>query len=236
MVRFKSIAKLENVGDLLEQLGGISPRRVRLHPPPGTATEKDLLDLLDHTGIICELLDGVLVEKVMGYQEASLALWLGHLLQTFLDQHDLGNLAGADGTMRLMPKLVRIPDVSFVRWEKLPGRCLPVEPIPDLVPDLAVEVLSEGNTRGEMARKRREYFFCGVEVLWLVDPRTRTVTVCTGPDEEAVLTEADTLDGGKVLPSLALPVKRLFERLPAEDKPAAKKRSPSGRKRRNGEA
>src|SRR2546423_8389313 len=132
----------ETLGELLERPGDISPDRVRLDPPLGQATEKDLLYLLRHTGQICELVDGVLVEKVMGYTESSLTCDLIRLLGKFLDEHDLGNLAGADGTLRLMPHLVRVPDISFVRWEKLPNRQRPRKPIPDLVPDLAVEVLS----------------------------------------------------------------------------------------------
>jgi Uma2 family endonuclease len=226
---------VENLGELLEQLGGISPHRVRLRPAPGTATEQDLLDVLDHTETLCELVDGVLVEKVMGYLEGALALWLGRLLGAFLDQHDLGDLAGADATMRLMPKVVRLPDLSFVRWEKLPGRCLPTEPIPDLTPDLAIEVLSEGNTAREMERKRREYFLSGAELVWLVDPNSRTVTVYTAPDEGVVFTEADTLDGGKVLPGLALPVQRIFQRVPPGRRPGKKKRPPSSRKRKKGD-
>ncbi len=235
MARANALEQMQNMGELLEQLGGVSPHRVRLHPAPGTATEKDLLEVLDHANVLCELIDGVLVEKVMGYPESSLANWISHLLQLFLDQHDLGNLAGADGTMRLMPGLVRIPDVSFVRWEKLPGRRLPEKAIPNLAPDLAIEVLSEGNTRGEMQRKRREYFLSGVELVWMVDPKRRIVTVYTAgaPDEGVVFTEADTLDGGKVLPGLSLPVRRIFARLPAaESAPDKKKRSPSRRKRK----
>lgn len=45
----------------------------------------------------------------MSYPESSLALWLGFLVQRFLEEKDLGLLAGADGAMRLMPGLVRIP-------------------------------------------------------------------------------------------------------------------------------
>jgi Uma2 family endonuclease len=226
-----ALDQMENIGDLLEQLGGISPRRVRLHPAPGTATEQDLLDINDHTGVICELVDGVLVEKDMGLHEAGLAMWLGHLLQNFLDQHDLGFLAGADGPFRLLPRLVRLPDVSFILWEKLPGHHLPAEPIPDLAPDLALEVLSKGNTRGEMNRQLREYFLAGTQLVWLVRPDRRTVTVHTSPDESTVFTEADTLDGGQVLPGLSLPVRRIFERLPRTASAASKK---PPRKRKNG--
>jgi hypothetical protein len=123
--RSDALEGVENLGELLEQLGGISPHRVRLRPAPGTATEEDLLKVLDHGNTLCELVDGVLVEKVMGYLEGALAAWLTRLLGAFLDQHDLGDLAGADSTMRLMPKVVRLPDLSFVRWEKLPGRKSP---------------------------------------------------------------------------------------------------------------
>ena len=214
------------LADLLRRLGGISPRRVLLNPPPGKATEKDLLAYQRRTGRACELVEGTLVEKPVGYNESSIAATLIRLLGNHAVEHDLGNVAGEQGTMRLMPKLVRIPDVSFVRWEKFPGRHLPREPIPDLAPDLAVEVLSEGNTAGEMKRKLKEYFLAGAALVWLVDPEKRTVAVHTAPDSSTVLTEADTLDGGDVLPGLSLPVRQVFEGLPP---PAARPRR--GKKR-----
>jgi Uma2 family endonuclease len=205
----------ETIADLLEQLGGIAPHRVRLQPTPGQATERDLLELNARTNRLYELVDGVLVEKVMGYAEGSLALWLGFLIQSFLQEHDLGNLSGADATMKLMPGLVRIPDLAFTVWEKFPVRGqLPTRPIPGLVPDLAVEVLSKGNTRGEMQRKLREYFLAGTRLVWFVSARKRTVQVFTAPDRSVTLTENQTLDGGDVLPGLALPVKRIFARVP----------------------
>jgi Uma2 family endonuclease len=104
--------------------------------------------------------------------------------------------------MRLLPGLVRLPDVSFVRWERYPNRQRPTVPIPDVVPDLAIEVLSEGNTPGEMKRKLKEYFLAGVGLVWFVDPQRRTVEGFTAPDDSTVFTEADTLDGGDVLPGL----------------------------------
>jgi Uma2 family endonuclease len=201
------------IADALKQLGDISPHRVRMNPPPGTATERDLLAVLDHTNRLCELVDGILVEKIMGYEEGHLALWLGGLLSLFAEEHDLGIAAGADGTMRIMPGLVRIPDISFVGWDRLPRRKCPTEPIPELVPHLAVEFLSEGNTPGEIERKLKEYFLAGVEVVWIVDPEHRHVDVHTGPDKSNRLTEKDTLDGGKLLPGFSLPLARLFARV-----------------------
>lgn len=206
--------RYETVADLLEQLGNIDPHRVRMRPPPGKATERDLIRLLEHTDHLYELVDGVLVEKIMASLESSLACDLIGFLQVYLARHPVGFLMGADGPARLMPQLVRLPDISFISWAQLPRRERPMDPIFDLAPALAVEVLSEGNTPGEMARKLKEYFFAGVRVVWFVDPKKRTIQVYTAPDQVVTLTEVDTLDGGDVLPGFSLPVRQIFAGLP----------------------
>ena len=96
---------------------------------------------------------------------------------------------------------------------RLPNRRVPTEPIPDLAPDLVVEVLSVGDTPREMARKRREYFSAGVQVVWQVDPRARTVEVFTAPEQSTVLHETPMLDSGTVLPSFTSPLQELFAEL-----------------------
>jgi hypothetical protein len=73
---------LETLADLLDYLGGIAPERVRLHPAPGTATEDDVLSVHDREGRLCELVDGVLVEKAMGFRESLLAATLIIILGT----------------------------------------------------------------------------------------------------------------------------------------------------------
>src|SRR5262245_57447915 len=97
------------VADLVERLGQIPAHRIRLDPPPGRATEKDVLRLLDHENRLFELVDGVLVEKSMGMLEACLASDLIWLLKSFVEERDLGIVPGADGTVRLLQGLVRIP-------------------------------------------------------------------------------------------------------------------------------
>jgi Uma2 family endonuclease len=218
--------EFETAADLHERLGNIPLHRIRMKPLPGTATEKDLLDLLEHGDRLYELIDGTLVEKTMGWAESALALRIGRLLGKFVDEHDLGDLTGADGATRLMPGLVRIPDISFVSWARLPGRKHPTEPVPGLCPNLAIEVLSEGNTPGEMTRKLKEYFLSDVRLVWFVDLRKRTVQVFTAPDHSATLTEDQTLDGGDVLPEFTLAVREIFARAPHfEPKPVRKKRA-----------
>jgi len=214
--------RFETIADLLRDLGGISARRVRADPLPGTATEKDLIGVNEHSNRLFELVNGVLVEKAVGFAESFLMCELVKLLGLYLDEHPLGILTGADGPLRLEEGLVRLPDISFVSWEQLPGRTIPLDPIAGLFPDLAVEILSKGNTKKEMARKRREYFFAGTRLVWQVDKDKRTVEVFTTPDQSVVLTEEQTLDGGDVLPGFSLPVRQILAALPASGGTAKK--------------
>jgi Uma2 family endonuclease len=227
MPRNSAVARLDTIAQLLEQLGNISPQRVRLNPPPGRATERDLIKLHDRTNRLYELVDGTLVEKVMGSAEAYLAMELGRLLGNFAGEHDLGPLFGPDGAVRLFAGLVRIPDICFIRWTRLAGHVVPHEPVIGLVPDLAVEVLSESNTEKEMERKLKEYFLGGVRLVWFVDPRQRTVQVFTTPDQSTLLTEEQTLGGGDVLPGLAIPLRKLFGYVARSAPPAPRKERPS---------
>ena len=219
--------RYDNMAELLEQLGGISPSRVRVNPSPGKATERDVLRILDRENRLYELVDGTLVEKTVGLKEAALASSCSRLIGNYLELHDLGFVAGADGTLKLMGKLVRIPDVSYFSWDRLPSKEYPSAAIPDLAPDLAVEVLSEGNTVREIERKLKEYFMSETRLVWVIDPKTRTVKVFTAPDRFEVKTETDTLDGGDVLPGFTIELKKLFERVPrtpAKKKPAPKRK------------
>jgi Uma2 family endonuclease len=161
----------------------------------------------------CELVDGALVDKSMGYEESILAGLILSLLQAFVVPRKLGLVSGADGMMRLFPGLVRIPDCAYVAWDRVPGRRIPRDPIAGFAPDLAVVVLSGGNTPEEMARTRREYFAAGVRIVWQLDPALRTITVFTAPDQATVLHAGDTLDGGDLLPGFSLPVSDCFRKL-----------------------
>ena len=196
--------------DLQQHLGGIPLERIRLYPPPGMATVKDVLEADAKHDRICELIDGILVEKTMGYLESILAAALIHFVKGFLDAHDLGIVAAPDGMMRILPDQVRVPDVSFVCWERLPGGRVPQQPVPDLAPDLAVEILSEGNTAAEMQRKLHDYFTAGVRLVWYIDLRTRSATAYTSPDQPTQITADGLLAGGDVLPGFELPLAELF--------------------------
>jgi Uma2 family endonuclease len=163
---------------------------------------------------MCELVDGTLVEKPSGFLESNIAGLISTALNTFIAPRDLGIVVGEQGMMRLRPGLVRAPDVSFISWDQIPGRQISDDPIPSVYPELAVEVFSKGNTRREMARKRKEYFRVGARIVWMVYPRKRSVDVYTAEDQFDTLAETDTLDGGEVLPGFKLPVRSLFVNTP----------------------
>ena len=141
----------ESIADLLARLGDIPAERLRIPPAPGAASEEDVLAALRlPQKRICELIDGVLVEKAMGYRESQLAALLIELINLFVRPRNLGIVSGADGMMRLFAGRIRIPDVGFTSWERFPNRRRPRQPVPHIAPDLAVEVLSDSNTPAEM--------------------------------------------------------------------------------------
>lgn len=213
MTTSTALAEIDNLGELIHRLGDISPARVLLHPTPGTATPADALRLLngDRKRLV-ELWDGTLVEKLMGHHESRLAVQLVALLVAYLEKNDLGVLSGPDGPYRLNPREVRLPDVSFVSYDRIPDAASPEMPLPEWKPNLVVEVISEGNTRQEMERSLREYFNAGVELVWYLYPKKREAHVFTSHRDCSVLSEDDVLSGQQVLPGFQVSLKSLFDK------------------------
>jgi len=203
------IEVLETPSALLSsRLEAYPPERILHTPTPGTATEEDLLAERE---TLAELIDGTLVEKAMGarasFLQYRLMLWLGN----FVEANNLGILLGADMIVRVGPNQLRLPDLSYYSiklwdrpWMELPN-------IMPVMPELAIEVLSDGNTKSEMQEKRNEYFAAGVNLVWIVDPIRFAVQVYPSPMDQTLLSRTDTLDGGAVLPGFTLPLAKLFD-------------------------
>jgi|SRR5579863_8500906 len=199
-----------NLAELLDRFGPMPAGRIRTDPAPGTATAKDVLAIHSREKKLCELVDAVLVEKVMGYKESILACEIIALLRAFVRPKKLGVVAGEGGMLRLAPQLVRIPDVSYISRSRLTNGKPPHEPMPALAPNLAVEVLSESNTEQEMSRKLEDYFDAGVQLVWFVVPPTRSIEVFTSRGKPTVLKGTQTLTGGTVLPGFKVKVADIF--------------------------
>ena len=210
--RLQPRPQFENGAQWLAALGGVPLSRIIFNPWPGTATEADLLYMIEHEKRLCELIDGTLVEKPVGCWEGLIAANIIVLLAAFVNPRGLGALFGADSTLRMKSGRIRLPDVSFVSKARLPQT---LEPVPSLGPDLAIEVLSEGITDEEMRQKRVEYFQSGTRLVWVVDPPTRSVAVYTSPDAPpSIVPESGELDGGAVLPGFILRVADMFLNVP----------------------
>jgi Uma2 family endonuclease len=203
------------LAELLERLGRVPAERIRVQPPPGTATEADLLCAENR---FCELVSGTLVEKPpVGWREAFLAQVLGHYLAQYILAARLGILAGPDLQTRMRPGNIRLPDLSFYSWNRFPGGQPSSERILTLAPDLAVEVLSASNTATEMEQKRREYFDAGCRLVWEVEPELRLVRVYTSADTFSTVSIEGILTGEPVLPGFALKLRDLFDSLERPD-------------------
>ena len=201
------------VAALVKHLG-VPAKRIRLVPTPGTAKEKDAIHAEARCGRLCELIDGVLVEKAMGFWESYLAIRIIGFLQPFVSKNDLGIVLGADGMVSGRRGQVRMPDVCFFSWHRFPDRILPLGAVLRMTPDLAIEVLSPSNTKKEMTRKRRENFAGGAKLVWEVDPKKKLVHVYTSAEESTVFKVGDSIAGGDVLPGFKLAVRDIFDKSP----------------------
>src|SRR2546423_1746030 len=99
--RTKTETRTQTLADVLHKLGDVPTSRIRFHPYPGTATEQDVLVIHAREGRLFELIDGVLVEKAVGFSESMLAIYLGHILYAFVKPRKLGLVAGEAGMMKL---------------------------------------------------------------------------------------------------------------------------------------
>lgn len=210
------VTRYRHAAEWLHDLGDVPPDRIIMDPWPGTATEKDLLTFVERDKRLCELIDGTLVEKPMGFLESLVAVALITALNNFVRGRNLGVVSGEAGTLRMASGRIRLPDVAYISFADMPGGRVPPEPVPTLPPTIAAEVLSETNTAAEIRQKLREYFESGCRLAWIIDPVARTVAVYEGPSDEParVLGEADVLDGGGALPGFGLPVSDLFVSVP----------------------
>lgn len=199
-----------NAADMQHLLGDIPLERIRMSPPPGSATVEDAVRIQETEGRTCELVDGVLVEKAVGYFESRLAATLIYFLERYLETTDLGIVLAPDGMLQLADEGMRAADVSIIRWEKFPDRVLPAEPVPVLVPDLAVEILSIGNTQKEMNRKLDEYFAAGVQDVWVIDPTDETAELFEQREDSRSIDSQGLLTAPKALPGFSLSLDDLF--------------------------
>lgn len=174
-------------------------------------TADDLLRMPDD-GFRYELVEGNLREMApAGHQHGRIAINVSTPLAQHVKANNLGVVYAAETGFKLAsnPDTVRAPDVAFVRRERL-------ESVGDSegfwpgAPDLAVEVVSPGDRYTDVEEKVFDWLDAGARLVIVANPRKRLVTVYRSLTDVVVLTEADVLDGGDVVPGFAMPVKDIF--------------------------
>lgn len=174
-------------------------------------TADDLLRLPDD-GAPHELVDGELrLMTPAGGRHGAINMILGGLLFEHVRAHRLGLLFSEATGFRIRrdPDTVRCPDVAFLSRARIPAGGIG----PGLVegpPDLAVEVLSPGDTVLEVEQKVEDYLTVGVRAVWVVNPDLQRVTVHRADAAPHIFRAEETLEGGEALPGFTCPVRELF--------------------------
>jgi len=164
-----------------------------------------------HADVLYEVVNGQIVEiPPMGVYETYIA---SLLLQCLVGQKKYGRAVMEtlfDFTRTLDKK--RRPDLAFVSYDRWPReKQVPRTEAWDVVPNLAVEVVSPTNTADDVIDKLAEYFLVGVERVWVIYPSQQQVYVYSSPTEVKVLTASETLTDDAVLPGFQLSLSTLFD-------------------------
>ena len=185
---------------------------------PGYDTPPEWVDKL------YEVVDGEYVEPTpMGLYECHISVLL---LEAILANFSKSGRTGwviPEALFKLFtkPKRQRRPDLAYVSYQRWPrDRPFPRTAEWDVIPDLAVEVVSPGNTAIEIFVKLDDYFRAGVRRVWVIYPQQGFVQDFRAVDRLEVLRREDTLEGGDILPGFEIKLADLFgdEAAPAESK------------------
>ena len=175
-------------------------------------TADDLLRLSGE-GVRGELIRGVLHETMpAGYAHGKIAMKLGFFLNAFIIPRKLGSVTGSDSGVWLEhdPDTVREPDIAYFSVAKIPLNAMD-SGYAEVPPDLVVEIVSPSDSRREVSDKARMWVRYGVDLVWVVQPDTRTVDVYEPGRAVVTLNEHDTLDGLAALPGFTCAISDIFD-------------------------
>lgn len=156
-----------------------------------------------------ELVDGEIQVSPTGMRHSKVGTRIGYLLLQASDETNAGEVYAADVGIIPPNGNLRSPDVSFIRTERLPEGETP-EDFGKVIPDLVVEVLSPNDRMRQVADKIGEFLDCGVGLIWLVDPESRSVTVYRSLSNTEHLEADQTITADTILPGFSAKVSEFF--------------------------
>ena len=175
------------------------------------STASELFAMPDD-GFRYELVKGELRKMSPAGTEHGAIVWnLSGMLAPHIKAENLGQGFGAETGFKIAsdPDTVRAADIAFVRRERIPETGIPKN-FWQTYPDLAVEVVSPGDTYDEVSEKVKDWLDAGTRAVWIVNPRQRVVSVYRSVKDVTVLSEGDELDGGEVVPGFRCRVSEIF--------------------------
>lgn len=158
----------------------------------------------------CELVRGELILMTpAGALHGHIEGLLLTRIRSHVEANSLGKIFSGDTgfVLETSPDTVRSPDVAFVCAERVPAD--PVEGFFPIPPDLAIEIRSPDDKNADILAKISQYLATGVQVVWDVNPKTKTIKVYRQESEETVA-EGEVLREESLLPGFALEVKDVF--------------------------
>ncbi len=146
-----------------------------------------------------------------GSEHGAIIFNLSLMLGQHIRANNLGQGFGAETGFKIAsnPDTVRAPDIAFIRQERIPSTGIPKN-FWQIAPDLAVEVVSPGDTPDEVAHKVGEWLAAGAGAVWIVDPKLRNVTVYRSLMDVTVFSKKDELDGADVVVGFHCRVAEIF--------------------------
>jgi Uma2 family endonuclease len=165
-------------------------------------------DLARHPGR-CELIDGEIIHMApAGFEHGFVVANIARILGGFVHERKLGRVLAGDPGFILDQRSVRAPDIAFLDHERVAQA--PAQGYMPFVPNLAVEVVSPGDTHTEVVAKARLWIQRGVKQVWVVDPPSQTMEIYTAGKPWVGLDASHRLDGGDVLPGFSCEVAQFF--------------------------
>lgn len=138
---------------------------------------------------------------------------LSAYLTIYVTENALGEVTAAETGFKLKNNSTVGADVAFIGKENLARYGVPDSFFPT-APDVAVEVISPGNTSEEITTKVEDYLSSGSRLVWIVYPKRKIVVVYRTNNTVSFLHETDELEGEDVIPDFRIPLSKIFGDMP----------------------
>jgi len=178
-----------------------------------TCEEFEALTMASKVGPFAELVDGEIVDAMGGAithsRVSGNVYWI---IRSFVSAKKLGWVLTNEAGIHIRSELprCRLADVAYLSFQRVP-KVKDARGFLRVPPELIIEVLAEDDNWADIEEKVRDYHNTGVDMVWVVDPHTRTVRVYPRGGEPSIVHDGSEIDGGDILPGFKVAIARFFD-------------------------